>query len=145
MGSPTSSTTTSTSTTTVTMPALLEAFGTAHIEVAGQEWLVAVADSPAERAQGLMGVTDLGPLEGMLFVMDGERRAAFWMKDTLIPLDIAFFDTDGRLVEVLTMVPCEQDPCPTYQPDDPYLWALETPAGRLSDLPEDALLAFPGG
>jgi uncharacterized membrane protein (UPF0127 family) len=64
------------------------------------------------------------------------------MKDTLIPLDIAFFDGDGRLVGGLTMTPCEADPCPSYDIGAAYRYALEAPAGDLDDLDEDSQLVL---
>jgi uncharacterized membrane protein (UPF0127 family) len=76
-----------------------------------------------------MGVADLGALRGMLFVWPDDVSSGFWMKDTLIPLDIAFFAADGSLVDRLSMVPCEADPCPSYRPSGPYRTALEVPAG----------------
>jgi uncharacterized membrane protein (UPF0127 family) len=111
---------------------LLEGFRRAEAEVGDQTWLVAVADTPDLRARGLMGVADLGDLDGMLFVWPEDVTSGFWMKNTLIPLDVAFFGADGSLVDVLTMVPCEADPCPSYRPSGAYRWALEAPAGRLA-------------
>lgn len=97
----------------------------------GQPLLVAVADTPARRARGLMGVRSLGSLDGMLFVFPAPRRVSFWMKDTLIPLDLFFFDSGGRLLEVVEMTPCTSDPCPSYRSTAPVRWALEVPAGSL--------------
>jgi uncharacterized protein len=97
--------------------------------VGGQPWLVVLADTAAERAQGLMGVTDLGAFRGMLFVFSEDTTAGFWMKDTLIPLDVAFFAADGSLVGEEPMVPCDAEPCPVYRADAPYRYALEVPAG----------------
>ena len=102
--------------------------------VAGDPWTVAVADDAAERARGLSGVEDLGGLRGMLFVYPGDVTAGFWMKDTSIPLDIAFFAADGSLVDQRSMVPCPADPCPVYAPGRPYRCALEVPAGGFAGL-----------
>jgi len=120
----------------------VEGFGIIEIELGGESMAVAVADTPDLRRQGLMFVEDLGDLDGMLFDFGGESRGAFWMKNTLIPLDIAFFDGDGELVAALTMVPCEADPCPTYDPEVPYSYAIEVPAGVFGGLPDDARLRF---
>ena len=61
---------------------------------------VEVADTVAERAQGLMFRETLDPAAGMLFVYDTPKRASFWMKNTLIPLDIIFADATGRVIHV---------------------------------------------
>ncbi len=75
---------------------------------------VEAADTPAEREHGLMGRTSLDTDEGMVFLFDGPTDGSFWMKDTLIPLSIAFWDEDGRIVGIRDMDPCTEDPCPTY-------------------------------
>jgi uncharacterized membrane protein (UPF0127 family) len=62
------------------------------------------------------------------------------MKDTLIPLDIAFFDARRRLVGNLTMVPCTADPCPTYSPGTPFQFAVEANEGAFAGLPPRARL-----
>jgi uncharacterized membrane protein (UPF0127 family) len=109
-----------------------------------------VASSLEERAQGLMGVTDLGSVDGMLFVFPADTTSGFWMKDTLIPLDIAFFDSERRLRTVFdsqrnphtvfTMEPCLEEPCRVYSPGISYRYALETLPGRMSEFPEGTVL-----
>jgi uncharacterized protein len=88
-----------------------------------------VATSPEQLRRGLMRVPALPAGTGMLFVFDGERTGAFWMKDTLVALDIAFATGDGTIAAILTMTPCIEDPCPTYDPAVAYAAALEVPAG----------------
>ncbi|NIA23954.1 MAG: DUF192 domain-containing protein [Gammaproteobacteria bacterium] len=105
-------------------------FGTRQISLDGTPLIVAVASTPDERIKGLSGVSDLGGIDGMLFIFDGSSTEKFWMKDTLIDLDIAFFDTLGRLITVTTMPVCTEDPCPTYGSAGPYRWVLEAPAGH---------------
>jgi len=107
----------------------LEVFEVIEVTVGGKTWTVALADTPALRSRGLMGVIDLGGLDGMLFSWPEDVRSGFWMKDTLIPLDVAFFAADGSAVDLLSMVPCSDDPCPSYRPSGPYRFALETIAG----------------
>lgn len=89
---------------------------------------VEIADSDAERQKGLM---ERASLEGgMLFVFPQEQELAFWMKDTLIPLDILYFDSRGQFVSVTTMQPCKADPCTTYPSAGPARFALEVNAGE---------------
>jgi len=99
------------------------------VTIGGEAWSVALADTPALRSQGLMGVTDFGGLNGMLFTWPEDVTNGFWMKDTLIPLDIAFFAADGSLVDLLSMVPCEEDPCLSYRASGIYRFAVEAPPG----------------
>lgn len=74
---------------------------------------VEVADDPAERGRGLMFRQDLPRFGGMLFVYDAPEPVAFWMKNTLIPLDILFFDASGRLTAVHgNAVPGDLTPIP---------------------------------
>ena len=118
-------------------PAGLEGFETSTITVDGRDVEVPngellIAASPSQRSQGLMGVADLGSLDGMLFVFPADSDGGFWMKNTLIPLDIVFFTADGGFVDSLTMAPCTEDPCPTYRPVGSYRYALEAPAGDLA-------------
>ena len=137
---PTTSTTVLPTTTTTLSLGDLADWEVGTVVVDGAELMVAVADDPGERAQGLMGVDDLGSLAGMLFVYESDSEGGFWMKDTIIPLDIAFFAADGTLVNLQRMEPCRADPCPFYHAGVPYRWALEVPAGDLDGLGPDATL-----
>jgi uncharacterized membrane protein (UPF0127 family) len=93
------------------------------------ELAVELADTSAERATGLMGRESLDPLDGMAFTFGEPTAGTFWMKNTLIPLSIAFWDEGGRIVGILDMEPCSDDPCPTYGPGVPYVGALEVEQG----------------
>jgi uncharacterized protein len=119
---------------------VLEGFNSGSITVGRIPLQVALARTPQQQAQGLMNVTTLPEGAGMLFLFPAEKSGAFWMKNTLIPLDIAFFDAKRRLVGVLTMVPCTADPCPTYSPGAPFKFAVEANEGAFARLPPRARL-----
>ncbi|HXF97633.1 MAG TPA: DUF192 domain-containing protein [Gaiellaceae bacterium] len=99
-----------------------------------------LALTPAARARGLMFRTR-PPRDGMLFVFPVATSGGFWMKNTLVPLRIVFFDSRGRSVRSLRMTPCLNDPCRVYDPGRAYRFALELPAAdrrparRLGPLP----------
>lgn len=90
---------------------------------------VDVARDDAARARGLMGVTDLPANDGMAFVWGAPTDASFWMKDTLIPLSIAFVDENGHIITTHEMTPCTADPCDTYEASGRYVMAIEANAG----------------
>jgi uncharacterized protein len=93
---------------------------------------VEIADSPEERQVGLMNRESLPEDAGMIFLFDQDEDGGFWMKDTLIPLSIAFADADGTIVSILDMEPCEADPCEIYEPGVSYRSALEVNQGAFS-------------
>jgi uncharacterized membrane protein (UPF0127 family) len=94
-----------------------------------------VADSDAERAQGLMQVEDLEGAFGMAFVYDRPTNSAFWMKDTVMPLSIAYYDADGMFVGAQDMEPCAPGTeCAVYPPPGEFTIAIEVPQGGLDDL-----------
>lgn len=99
---------------------------------------VEIADDASERAQGLMGRRTLPPGHGMLFVYETPRPASFWMKDTLIPLDMLFFDAAGRLRHVHPQAtPLDLTPIPGAAPGDPdpdRLLVLELGGGEAARL-----------
>ncbi len=97
------------------------------------EIAVEIADTPTERVRGLMGRRHLAADRGMAFLFDAPSTERFWMKDTPIPLSIAFWDARGRIVAILDMRPCAADPCPTYGPDAPYVGALEANRGYFQE------------
>jgi uncharacterized membrane protein (UPF0127 family) len=78
---------------------------------------------------GLMGRTHLGKDEGMLFIFDTEGYHAFWMKNTPIPLAIAFIDKEYKIVKITEMKPLTLD---SHPPPQPILYALEMEKGWFS-------------
>lgn len=85
-----------------------------------------VVRSPEDRARGLMGRTYLEPDKGMVFVWETPTDSPFWMKDTLIPLSIAFITGDGAVIDIQDMEPQTQT---RHFPPGPYLYAVETNRG----------------
>lgn len=93
---------------------------------------VLVAETPAQRAQGLMNRPDLGGYDGMLFVFPQETDAKFHMRNTPLPLTIAFFDSGGVFVSSADMAPCgNSSRCPRYAATGLYRTALEVSQGGL--------------
>jgi uncharacterized membrane protein (UPF0127 family) len=78
------------------------------LRAAGQEISVEVARTEAQREHGLMGRTDLGPRDGMIFVFDRDDHLSFWMKNTPTALSIAFLSSEGRILEIVDMEPYSQ-------------------------------------
>lgn len=104
---------------------------TVTIETSGSEKVrirVEIADDLIEQSRGLMNRTALGEERGMLFVYDDERERSFWMKNTLIPLSIAYIDSEGRIVDIQDMKPLDDDP-PHYVSAEPARYALEVNEG----------------
>jgi len=82
-----------------------------------------IAETPDEREKGLMFRKSLNEMEGMLFVFNKEKRLNFWMKNTFIPLDIAYIDKNGIINEIYHMKPL--DVSLTYNSIKPAMFALE--------------------
>jgi uncharacterized membrane protein (UPF0127 family) len=88
-----------------------------------------VAQTAEQRARGLMFRDSLPQDAGMVFMFFRQTDGPFWMKNTRIPLSIAFFGRDGRILRILDMEPCRRDPCRGYDPGTPYWGALEVNQG----------------
>lgn len=106
----------------------------ATVTLGGREFTVEIARGAREQALGLMYRTSLPADRGMLFVYPDARPRSFWMKNTVIPLDILFFDAEGRLINVASATPCRTDPCPTYGSMGPAQYVLELRAGTAQEL-----------
>ena len=99
--------------------------GKAHLSVE-------IADDAAERAKGLMFRTKMGADEGMIFPMDPPRGAAFWMKNTVLPLDILFVGVDGKVSNIAANAkPYDETPLPSV---GLAKGVLELNAGRAAQL-----------
>jgi uncharacterized protein len=100
-----------------------------ELELGGVTYRLEIADTPAKRAEGLMGRKRLDENEGMLFIFPTKGKHSFWMYNTLIPLDIIWLDGDWNVVHVEKNVPpCESaNPikCPSYRPDKPAKYVVE--------------------
>jgi uncharacterized protein len=100
-----------------------------------------LALTSAQRQRGLM-FRRKAPADGMLFVFATQTTGGFWMKNTLVPLTIAFFDSSGKRVRKLLMTPCRTASCKIYDPGRSYRFALELrasdprPAKQLGPLSE---------
>ena len=90
---------------------------------------VRFADTHGKIEKGLMFVEKLPENEGMLFVFPRKVYSGFWMKDTLIPLSIAFLDSDGEILKIMDMEPCKGNECPIYDPKISYRYAIEVNLG----------------
>ncbi len=89
-----------------------------------------VADSGTKRSLGLMHRDRLATDAGMLFIFDTEKPRSFWMKNTLIPLDIIFVSHDFKIMHIAkNATPCKADPCPTYNSGYPVKYVVEINAG----------------
>lgn len=86
---------------------------------------VEIADDELEQTEGLMFREKLKENEGMLFVFENEAMQIFWMKNTLISLDIIFIDKNFKIVNIENAVPCKDEPCDLYKSSKPAEYVLE--------------------
>lgn len=96
----------------------------------GAVYRVELARTPEEQTQGLMFRESLPERSGMLFLFTDKGVHKFWMKNTMIPLDMIWTTEDGKVLFVSANTPpCRADPCPTYGPDLPAARVLEIAGG----------------
>lgn len=102
-----------------------------QVIVAGHTFEVEIAQTEAERNHGLSGRLALPADHGMLFVFDKEQPQSFWMKDCYLPIDVAFIDASGKIVDLQSMAVEEFPPQParTYDSAAPAKYVLETVGG----------------
>lgn len=115
-----------------------------EISIEGHTFQVEAADTPQERQRGLMGRTDLGANRGMLFIFPEDRRLSFWMKNTPLPLSIAYITSSGIIREIHTMEPHSRR---AVSSGSSLRYALEVNQGRFAELgiKEGAQVVFSRG
>lgn len=121
---------------------------TVQLSVNGKSITAEVADEPHEQQAGLMYRDNLPKNSGMLFILDPPRRAAFWMKNTLLPLSIAYIAASGRILEIHDLEPGNETSVPSAFPQIAYALEMNQgwfdqagilPGERLTGLPQPAL------
>jgi uncharacterized membrane protein (UPF0127 family) len=106
-----------------------------YVELNNERFGVELADTDEKRTLGLMFRDSMPDDQGMLFIFPGETRRSFWMKNTRIPLDIFYFDSNLALVSVAENTPpCRTRRCPAYPSDGPAKYVLELNAGKAAEL-----------
>ena len=107
----------------------------ATVYVQDTPFRVEIADTPEKQALGLMFRRSLKEGFGMLFVFADEAERSFWMKNTLISLDMVFLNSDQLVVDLFRSVPpCQSDPCPSYTSALPARYVLEITGGLAEKL-----------
>jgi uncharacterized membrane protein (UPF0127 family) len=105
-----------------------------QIQIGEEVLQVEIADTPRQRSRGLMGRGELAENAGMLFIYEEPGVLVFWMKNTLIPLSIGFFDEEQRLINILDMNPPEKNrPLKRYSSEGPAQYALEVNQGWFTE------------
>ena len=105
------------------------------VYVKDKPFRVEVAESEEQHARGLMHRRALPAGTGMLFVFADEDYRSFWMKNTLIPLDMIFINGDRLVVDLVRRAPpCRADPCPSYTSAYPARYVLELAGGTAERL-----------
>jgi len=114
-----------------------------YVTLKGETFYVELAENDEQHATGLMFREHMGADRGMFFIFRNEYMQAFWMKNTLIPLDMLYFDKKLRVVSIQSNVPpCKVDPCPSYPSSGPAMYVLELNGGTADKLgvkPGDSL------
>ena len=104
------------------------------IKIGNQIINAELANTPQKRERGLMFREKLAENEGMLFVFGTEGYHSFWMKNTLIPLDIIWINAEKEIVDIKeNFQPCKVGPCESYVPKYPAKYVLEANAGWIKE------------
>jgi uncharacterized membrane protein (UPF0127 family) len=102
-----------------------------EVLIGGQSFRVEVARTAEQKQQGLMNRKSLGDREGMIFVYETDQRLAFWMKDTTIPLTLAYLSKDGQIMQIEQLKPLSLK---SVVSERAVRYGLELPAGVLDEL-----------
>lgn len=98
-------------------------------------FLLQVAKTEKQREKGLSGRKKLDPNKGMIFVFDGSGKYVFWMKDTLIPLDIIWLDENFKVVDLREQIqPCNNNDCSTFTPIHEAKYVMELNACQAKNI-----------
>jgi hypothetical protein len=105
----------------------------ASATIAGRKFELEVAKTPQQQQIGLMYRTSLADNRGMLFVFASPQPTRFWMKNTLIPLDMIFL-RQGKVMAIASAVPCTTTTCPTYGADTDIDQVIELRSGTIAQI-----------
>ena len=95
---------------------------------------VELAITEREKQKGLMNREHLDKDKGMLFIYDIPIKSDFWMKNTLIPLDIIWINRNNKIIHIITAYPCKESSCQIYTSDKEALYVLEINANLTKEL-----------
>ena len=104
---------------------------TISVEIGGEEFRIEVARSEEQKARGLMHRRSLGERGGMIFVYEADEHLSFWMKNTTLPLTLAFLSGEGEILQIEELKPLSLKPVTSARA---ARYALELPAGSLKRL-----------
>lgn len=104
-----------------------------HLSIGGKCLHTVIADTEAERVEGLRQRSDIGPYDAMLFQFPEPTQVGFTMSTVPVALDIGFYSADGTRTSSRHMLPCPkaENECPVYRADAPFEFAVETLGGKL--------------
>jgi len=104
---------------------------TMKLWLGAHEIVAELATTPKQHETGMMFRTNMGTMEGMLFIFEWSEQRAFWMKNTILPLDVAYIDPAGLIREIHPLQPLNENPAPSQTADIQYV--LEMNQGWFSN------------